>query len=158
MLTEQLKASSHQQQQASSSNAHAGKAGDGGSWSARTDERGGSERRRRQSKSKAVGVGLGTDSSEDIGAGRKQVRFEGKDFEVADRVDACRFESNSFEIASVNVTDVDGILDKGQDCACRSCTCLVCEATVSSAVTAWYPSHNDDKHDNNEFSEKPCDR
>ena len=69
-------APSNAKQAASSSNAHAGKARDGGSRSARTDEHGGSERRRRQSKSKVVGGGLGMDSSEDIGSGRKQVHFD----------------------------------------------------------------------------------
>ena len=46
------------------------------------------------------------------------------------------------------------IFDKGQDFVCRPCTCLVYAATVSSAVTAWYPSHNDDNHDNDTLSDK----
>ena len=60
----------------------------GGKGSARTDEHGGSERRRRPSKSVVVGGGLGTDSSEDKGAGRKQVRFDvaSSSFDVAGRL------------------------------------------------------------------------
>ena len=42
----------------------------GGNRSARSTQDGGTGRRRRQSTSKVVGGGLGTDSSEDIGAGR----------------------------------------------------------------------------------------
>ena len=127
----------------------------GGIRSTRCTQYSGMGRRRRQSKSKVEGGGLGADSSEDTGAGRKQVRFEGsKDIEVADRIGVCRLYSNSFDVASVDVADVEVVLDKGQDCACCLCTCLVCEATVSSAVTAWYPSHSDDKHDNNTFSDK----
>ena len=71
----QREASSQHQQQAISSNLHAGKAGDGGSRSARTNDHGRSERRRRQSKSKIVGGGLGMDSTADKGAGRRKVRF-----------------------------------------------------------------------------------
>ena len=80
-----------------------------------------------------------------------------KYFEVVDCFDACRFgsrfEKKGFDVAGVDVADVEGISDQGQDCACRPCTCLVCEATVSSAVTAWYPSHDDDKHNNNDLSD-----
>ena len=49
----------------------------GGSRSAKTNEHGESERRMRQSKSKVIDVGIGSDSSEDIGTGRTtgQVRF-----------------------------------------------------------------------------------
>ena len=54
------------------------------------------------------------ESSEDIGAGRKQVRFDGEDVEIADRFDACCFEScfekKSFDVAGVYAADALGIV------------------------------------------------
>ena len=75
----QRRAGSQQQQHASSSNEHAGKAGDSGIRSASVAEHGGNERRRRQRRECWIEEAAGTDSVGDIGAGsdcRKQVRFE----------------------------------------------------------------------------------
>ena len=64
----------------------------GGTRSARTDEHGGSERRRRQSKSKVVGGGLGTGSSEDIGAGKTKGKIRCCDRRLKGCVDGKCFD------------------------------------------------------------------
>ena len=106
-----------------------------------------------------AGGGVGMDSSEDVGAGRKQVRFKVKDFDVADRLNGSPFAGKSFGVAGVDVADVEGRFEGKSfefagrvGCACCLHTCLVCVATIPSMVTAWYPSHdrddgNDDGND-----------
>ena len=71
-----------EQQQATDSSASG--ADRGGKGRARSTQDGGKGRSLRQGESLVAGRGLGTDSSEDIGAGRKkgQVRFEGTGFEL----------------------------------------------------------------------------
>ena len=63
------------------------------------------------------------------------------------RSESKSFEGESFDVAGVDVAGAEGILSKGQDCACRLRTCLSCVATVPSTVLAWYPSHDDDNND-----------
>ena len=110
----------------------------GGNRSTRSTQDGGMVRRRRQSMSKVVGGGLGTDSPDDIGAGRTkgQVRFEDTDF-----------ESLCFE--GLCLTDSVG---KGRDFSSRSvCSCAANGALhPGNGATASSSSRHDHVIDNDD--------